>query len=74
MIYCILTQCVTFIHNQSHNSRPRYTIISIINAQISLVPRLPLSFLLVLPVIESYHSACVYTPHFFTGKQFHKHT
>ena len=36
---------------QAH-ARPRYTVTSIINAQISLVHRLPLSFLLVLPVVE----------------------
>ena len=34
------------------HARPCYTIMSIINAQISLVPRLPLSFLLVLPVMK----------------------
>ena len=52
MMCCILTQCVTFIHNLSCTARPCYTVSSIINAQISLVPRLPISFLLALPVIK----------------------
>ena len=37
---------------QDHHARPFYTVTSIINAQISLVPRLPISFLLALPVIK----------------------
>ena len=51
------------------NARPHYTSMSIINAQISLVPRPPLSFLLVLPVNQgndgkkaTTHSTCVCTP------------
>ena len=45
-------QCVTFVHNLAYTARPCYTVVSIINAQISLVPRLPISFLLALPVIK----------------------
>ena len=54
---------------QAH-ARPRYTVTSIINAQISLVHRLPLSFLLVLPVVERRLATTqrVYTPYSFTSK------
>ena len=54
---------------QDLHARPCYTVTSIIDAQISLVPRLPLSFLLALPVIKKgCHSTCDYTPYSITSK------
>ena len=48
---------------QDHHVRPCYTVTSIINAQISLVPRLPISFLLALPEVKRRLplNLCIYT-------------
>ena len=83
-----LTTCTAYLHVymchfhiyttslilQDHQVRPCYTVMLIINAQISSVPRLPLSFLLVLTSDRKTAATqfCIYIPIPSLAKQLHK--